>query len=99
MTILQTRPITFESLPPKAFTSCLQELIFTFLKENSSIEVEIQKGFTSKVSGLLEHTSMMAHIINKGRIKQNSVVITLLHLKYAFCEVHHNLMLVKFIII
>ena len=34
---------------------------------------------------------MMAHIINKARIKQRPVVITLLDLTNAFGEVHHNL--------
>ena len=33
----------------------------------------------------------MADIINKARIRQRSVVITLLDLKNAFGEVHHNL--------
>ena len=33
----------------------------------------------------------MGHIINKARLKQRSVVITLLDLKNAFGEVHHNL--------
>ena len=32
----------------------------------------------------------MANIINKARIKQRSLVITLLDLKNAFGEVHHN---------
>ena len=43
------------------------------------------------MSGTLEHTSQMTNIINHVRIKQRSVVITLLHLKNAFGEVHHNL--------
>jgi len=85
------RPITLESFPLKVFTSCLRDSIFTFLKENNFIEVEIQKGFTPKVSGVLEHTSVMAHIINKACIKQRSVVIALLDLKNACGEVHHNL--------
>ena len=34
---------------------------------------------------------MMAHIIVKARIKQRSVVITLLDLKNSFGEVYHNL--------
>ena len=34
---------------------------------------------------------MMGNIINKARIKQRSLVITLLDLKNAFGEVHHNL--------
>ena len=34
---------------------------------------------------------MLGHIINKALIKQRSLVITLLDLKNAFGEVHHNL--------
>ena len=34
---------------------------------------------------------MMASIIDKSQIKQRSVVITLIDLKHAFGEVHHNL--------
>ncbi|CAB4022338.1 Hypothetical predicted protein, partial [Paramuricea clavata] len=33
----------------------------------------------------------MADIINKARIRQRSVVITLVDLKNAFAEIHHNL--------
>ena len=39
----------------------------------------------------MEHTAQMANIINKARIKQRPIVITLLDLKNAFGEVHHNL--------
>ena len=85
------RPITLQSVPLKIFTSCLQNAIFKFLSENNYIEHEIQKGFTPKVSGTLEHTTQMSSIINKARIKQRSLVITLLDLKNAFGEVHHNL--------
>ena len=85
------RPITLESVPLKVFTSCLRDSLFTFLKENNFIEAEIQKGFTPKVSGNLEHTSIMAYIISKEGVKQRSVVIALLDLKNAFGEVHHNL--------
>ena len=52
---------------------------------------QIQKGFTHQISGTLEHTAMMSHIIDKARIKQRSLVITLLDLKNAFGEVYHNL--------
>ena len=66
-------------------------LFFSFLSKNKFIEPEIQKGFTPKISGVLEHTFMMASIIDKARIKQRLVVITLLDLKNAFGEVHYNL--------
>ena len=36
-------------------------------------------------------SELMADIINKARIRQRSVVITLLDLKNAFGEIHHNL--------
>ena len=85
------RLITLESIPLKVLTSCLRNKTFQFLSDNNYIEQNIQKGFTPKLSGTLEHTAQMAHIINTARIKQRSVVITLLDLKNAFGEVHHNL--------
>ena len=84
------RPITLESAPLKVFTSCLRNSIFSFLKRNDFIEAEIQKGFNPKIAGVLEHTSLMANIIDKARTKQRSLVLTLLDLKYAFGEVHHS---------
>ena len=85
------RPITLESIPLKVFTSCLRNKTFEYLLNNNYIEQNIQKGFTPKLSGTLEHTAQMAHMINTARTKQRSIVITLLDLKNAFGEVHHNL--------
>ena len=85
------RPITLESVPLKVLTSCLRNRTFQFLAENNYIEQNIQKGFTPKLSRTLEHTAQLAHIINKARVKQRSLIITLLDLKNAFGEVHHNL--------
>ena len=78
------RPITLDSIPLKVFTSCLCNKIFQFLADNNYIEHMIQKGFTPKLSGTLEHTAQMAHIINNSRLKQRSLIITLLDLKNAF---------------
>ena len=85
------RPITLETIPLKVFTSFLRNTMYSFLTVNNFIEHNIQKGFTPNMSGTLEHTAQMANIINKARIKQRSLVITLLDLKNAFGEVHHNL--------
>ena len=84
-------PINLESVPLKIYTSCLRGSIFSFLSQNRLIEQKIQKAFTQGVSGVLEHTSMMAYLINKARVKQCSAIITLLDLENAFGEVHHNL--------
>ena len=85
------RPITLQSVPLKIFTSCLRNAIFNFLSANNYVEHEIQKGFTSGLCGTFEHTAQMADIVTKARTKQRSLVITLLDLKNAFGEVHHNL--------
>ena len=87
------RPITLQSVGLKIFTSGLRDSIFDFLKINGFVENKIQKGFTHKVSGTLQHTAMMGNIINKARIKQRYLAITLylLDLKNAFGEVHLNL--------
>ena len=85
------RPITLQSVPLKVFTSCLRNAIYSYLISNNFVEHSIQKGFTPNLSGTLEHTAQTADIINKARIRQRSVVITLLDLKNAFGEVHHNL--------
>ena len=62
-----------------------------FLKANDFIEHKSQKGFLPQLTGTFEHTTQMANVINTARIKQKSLVITLLDLKNAFGEVHHNL--------
>ena len=85
------RPITLESIPLKIFSSCLRDSLFSFLTDNSYIEHKIQSNFLPKLSGTFEHNAQMANSINNARIKQRSVVITLLDLKNAFGEVHHNL--------
>ena len=63
------RPITLESIPLKIFTSCLRNSIYSFLYANNYIEHHIEKGFTPNLSGTLEHTTSMANVINKARIK------------------------------
>ena len=85
------RPITLQSVPLKVFTSSLRNAMFSYLLANSFTEHGIQKGFTPHISGTFEHTAQMAYIINQARIRQRSLVITLLDLKNAFGEIHHNL--------
>ena len=87
------RQITLESVPLKIFTSCLRDVIFSFRSSNGYIEHNIQKGFVPKLAGTFEHTAQVSNIVNKARIKQRSLVITLLDLKNAFGEVHHNTIL------
>ena len=61
------RPITLESIPLKVITSLIRNRTFQFLTENNHIEQNIEKGFTPKLSGAIEHTAQLAHIINKAQ--------------------------------
>jgi len=66
--------------------------MFTFLsKTNGYIESRIRKEFLPKFSGTFEHTAQMVNIINKGRIKERSLIITLFDLKNALGEDYQNL--------
>ena len=85
------RPITLESVPLKVFTSLIRNRMFDFLLKNKYLEHNIQKGFIPKISGTYDHTAQMAFLINQARLKQRSLFITLLDLRNAFGEVHHNL--------
>ena len=87
------RPITLELVFLKIFTSLLRNRILAVLKGNNYIEHNIQKCFLPKISGTYEHTRQLAQIIRHAKLKQRTLVITLLDLKYAFCEIHHNLII------
>ena len=51
----------------------------------------MKKGFIPQLSGTLEHTSLMADIINGARSRHRSLVVTMLDPMNAFGEVHYNL--------
>ena len=85
------RPITLEPVTAKVLTSLIRNRIYAFLCKNQYIEMNIQKGFWTGISGTIEHTELMSHLINHARQKQKSPVVTLIDLKNAFGEVHHEL--------
>ena len=85
------RPITLEPVTLKIFTSLIRDQLFEFLLNNKYIETYFQKGFTPKMSGTFEHIAEMENIINQSRLKQRSLVITLIDLRNAFGTVNHNL--------
>ena len=84
------RPITLEPVFLKVFISFLRNRILAFLKGNDYVENNIQKGFFPKISGTYEHTRQLALIIRHAKLKQRTLVVTLLYLKTAFGEVHHH---------
>ena len=79
------RPITSETVTLKILTSALRNNVFQFLSSNNYTETNIQKGFVNGFSGTFEHTSHLAYVI------QQSLIVTLLELRNAIGEIHHNL--------
>ena len=65
--------------------------MYRFLNKNNYIENSIQKGFVPGMTGTFEHTAHLAQTIKQAKLKQRSIVVTLLDLKNAFGEVHHNI--------
>ena len=86
------RPITLQPVFAKVFTSIIRNRIYSYLVQNEYIETNTQKGFWKGISGTIEHNELLTHIINHARKNQRHLVITLLDLKNAFGEVHHNLL-------
>ena len=85
------RPITLEPVALKVLTSLIRDRIYSFLASNNYIETEIQEGFVPGMSGTYEHIANLSYLINHARKKQKSLTITLIDLRNAFGEVHHNL--------
>ena len=83
------RPITLQSIPLRVLTSAVRNKLFVYSMKNNYIETNVQKGFTPGMTGSC--TAQLAHIIRQAKKKQRSLVATLLYLKNAFGEVHHNL--------
>ena len=55
------------------------------------LDQSIQKGFCSRLNGVTEHTELLTHIMKDSKRHNRSLVVTLLDLKNAFGEVHHDL--------
>ena len=64
------RPMILESVPLKIFAFCIRDSLFSFLSSNNFIDHKVKKGLLPKLTGTFGHTSQMANVINKARLKQ-----------------------------
>ena len=85
------RPITLELVFAKIYSSLIRNRIYNFLLENQFIESNIQKGFWSAISGTIEYTELLTHIIKHAENKQRQIIIALLDLKNGFGEVDSSI--------
>ena len=76
----------------RVMTSLIRNRLFSYVLNNNFIECDIQKRFWTGMSGKIEHTELLTHIIKNALKKQRQLVVTFFDLKNAFGEVvHHNL--------
>ena len=85
------RPITLQPVLYKILATIIRKKMFEFLDQNKLIDKKLQKGFWPAVDGVSEHTETLTHAIRDSKRHQRGLVITLLDLKNAFGEVHHDL--------
>ena len=69
----------------------MKRRLFKFLSQNNYLDKKKQKGFWPGIDGVIEHTEMLTHLIKDAKKHSRSLIITLLDLKNAFGEVHHEL--------
>ena len=69
----------------------MKRRMYEYLTQNKYLDQDIQKGFWSRLDGVTEHTELLTHIMKDSKRHSRSLVVTLLDLKNAFGEVHHNL--------
>ena len=85
------RPITLQPVWYKVFATIMKRRMYEYLTQNKYLDQDIQKGFWSRLDGVTEHTELLTHIMKDSKRHSRSLVVTLLDLKNAFGEVHHNL--------
>ena len=85
------RPLTLEATILKEFTSLIRDRMYSFLVANKYIKTNIQKGLVPGMTGPYEHIVNLSYAINQARNKQRNLTVTLINLRNAFGEVHHNL--------
>ena len=85
------RPITLQPVMYKILSSVIRNRLFKYVDSNRYIDKNIQKGFWPATDGVTEHTQILSHMMKDSKRHQRSLFVTLLDLRNAFGEVHHNL--------
>ena len=82
------RPILLEPFLLKVYHFIIKNRLYKFVSSNNYIELSIQKGFWSDLSGTIEHTETLTYLLRYAELKQRNLVVTLIDLKNEFCQVH-----------
>ena len=85
------RPVAQTATTGKIFHKILSRRLERFLLVNGIVDPTIQKGFLHRVSGAIEHTSVLGAIIDQARELKLPMCLTFLDLKNAYGSVSHDL--------
>ena len=66
------RPIALELILSKVMTPHIRNRIFTLVVENNYVETNIQKGFWSNISGIMEYTELLTNILKTQKTSRDS---------------------------
>ena len=66
------RPIALELILSKVMTPHIRNRIFTLVVENNYVETNIEKGFWSNISGIIEYTELLTNILKTQKTSRDS---------------------------
>ena len=85
------RPIALTSAIGKLFHKIIATRLERYIIDNDFIDVKIQKGFLSGISGVLEHIMSLNTIMENAKQHHNPLYVSFLDLKNAFGSIPHGL--------
>ena len=74
----------------KLFHKILARRLECYLRLNNIVDTSVQKGFLSKISGVMEHIFTLRSIIEDAQREEKPLFFALLDFKNAFGSVHHS---------
>ena len=83
-------PISLEPFLLKVYHSIIRNRLYNSVSFNNYLESTIQNGFWSDISGTIEHTETLTYLLHHAKLKQRSLLVTLIDLKNPFGEVQHQ---------
>lgn len=85
----RTSTISNMNVEGKIFFSIVAQRMTTYLKQNSLIDMSVQKAGIPGFSGCIEHTSMIWHQIQSAKREGRDLHVSFLDLANAFGSVPH----------
>lgn len=87
------RTISLLNVEGKLYFAMKADRLLNFTLANKYIDTSVQKGGIPKVSGCLEHTAILSHLIKEAKEKKKNLVITWLDIANAYGSIPHSLII------